>query len=209
MVASFHFFFPSDYFELHCGNMVGRSTHRGPSRTILRSANAASYSFHSSLPVRRLFRLTIFLSISNAANAEINAASFMPVERSKAAYKDARPLERRVQNATCEAGYDWANNAAGISPCVMAAAAFACTTARTGHIIPPLFPASHYDPPSLRNTTVNLMGSIQPDQYVYPLSGRSILVVYVSNVIIPIEYMDLEFTSTFLGGYLTASIRPY
>ncbi|KAJ3753240.1 hypothetical protein EV360DRAFT_2886, partial [Lentinula raphanica] len=57
-------------------------------------------------------------------------------------------------NATCEDGFDWANNAAGVSPCVMAAATFACNTA--GHNVPPLTPGAHYDPPNLANNTVNV-----------------------------------------------------
>lgn len=32
-------------------------------------------------------------------------------------------------NATCEAGYGWANNSAGIEPCVLAAALMNCNNA--------------------------------------------------------------------------------
>ncbi|KAJ3718673.1 hypothetical protein C8R42DRAFT_124002 [Lentinula raphanica] len=107
------------------------------------------------LLARCLFHLTIFLSITNA-NAQTKAASLKPVETLKAAYNDATPLAPKIQNATCEAGFDWANNAAGFSPCVMAAAAVACNTAHIGHNVPPLIPGSHYDPPSLANNTVNV-----------------------------------------------------
>ncbi|KAJ3718675.1 hypothetical protein C8R42DRAFT_124362 [Lentinula raphanica] len=135
--------------------MVGRSSHRGSSGARLWPSTAASYSFHPSLYMRFgcLSYLFVFLVIANT-NAQIKVASPKSLERLKTVYNDAAPLERRIQNATCEAGFDWANNAAGVSPCVMAAATSACNTA--GHNVPPLTPGAHYDPPNLVNNTVNV-----------------------------------------------------
>ncbi|KAE9405287.1 hypothetical protein BT96DRAFT_1015720 [Gymnopus androsaceus JB14] len=69
-------------------------------------------------------------------------------------------LERQDQaqatlaNATCETGYEWADDGAGMSPCVMAAGLAACNMGN--HTVPPLTPGEHYDPPSLNNESVNV-----------------------------------------------------
>ncbi|KAJ4470218.1 hypothetical protein J3R30DRAFT_3712065 [Lentinula aciculospora] len=89
-----------------------------------------------------------FFIFPKAANVNANA---ILQARSELGY--GASLERRIQNATCQAGYDWADNAAGNSPCVTAAAVFACSV--DPHNIPPLSPGDHYNPPSPSNDSVN------------------------------------------------------
>ncbi len=36
--------------------------------------------------------------------------------------------QQALTNATCDDGYEWANNGAGITPCVLAAVASSCNT---------------------------------------------------------------------------------
>ncbi|GAW04458.1 hypothetical protein LENED_006247 [Lentinula edodes] len=69
-------------------------------------------------------------------------------------YNKLTPKRRDGVNASCEPDYNWANNDAGISPCVMAAAIEACETGP--HTVPPLSIGSYYNPPSLETNTVNV-----------------------------------------------------
>ncbi|KIK55272.1 hypothetical protein GYMLUDRAFT_47995 [Collybiopsis luxurians FD-317 M1] len=57
-------------------------------------------------------------------------------------------------NASCGTGYGWADNNAGIDPCVVAAMSQACNT--DDHTLPPLQPGNHYNPPNLQNDTANV-----------------------------------------------------
>jgi hypothetical protein len=62
--------------------------------------------------------------------------------------------EIMAQNATCQPGYDWADNEAGVSPCGLAAMTTVCGT--DAYTLPPLQPGNSYDPPNLTSDTVNV-----------------------------------------------------
>ncbi|KAJ3745887.1 hypothetical protein DFH05DRAFT_1524178 [Lentinula detonsa] len=121
--------------------MAGRSPHTDAK---LRSPTA-SLSFPSEFFARVL---SISLLATNAH------ANLITLGGSELVY--GATLERRApnENATCEAGFDWADNIAGISPCVLAAATSACSPG--GHNVLPLSSGSHYDPPSLKENTANV-----------------------------------------------------
>ncbi|KIK55275.1 hypothetical protein GYMLUDRAFT_879791 [Collybiopsis luxurians FD-317 M1] len=77
-------------------------------------------------------------------------------------------------NASCGTGYGWADNNAGIDPCVVTAMIQACNTDgksskgipvmlsetpavyHLDHTLQPLQPGNHYNPPNLQNDTANV-----------------------------------------------------
>ncbi|KAJ3918777.1 hypothetical protein F5877DRAFT_67075 [Lentinula edodes] len=75
----------------------------------------------------------------------LNANAILLGQSKLIGYNKLTPKRRDGVNASCEPDYNWANNDAGISPCVMAAAIEACETGR-----------SYYNPPSLETNTVNV-----------------------------------------------------
>ncbi|KAH7878806.1 hypothetical protein F5879DRAFT_992228 [Lentinula edodes] len=84
----------------------------------------------------------------------LNANAILLGQSKLIGYNKLTPERRDGVNASCEPDYNWANNDAGISPCVMAAAIEACETGP--HTVPPLSIGSYYNPPSLETNTVNV-----------------------------------------------------
>ncbi|KAJ3806594.1 hypothetical protein EV368DRAFT_68720 [Lentinula lateritia] len=104
-------------------------------------------------PTRRT-RSVFFVLFLGLFTVNLNANAILLGQSKLIGYNTLTPERRNGENATCEPDYNWANNDAGISPCVMAAVIEACETGP--HTVPPLSMGSHYDPPSLETNSVNV-----------------------------------------------------
>ncbi|KAJ3867332.1 hypothetical protein EV359DRAFT_61539 [Lentinula novae-zelandiae] len=99
-------------------------------------------------------RSVFFILFLGLFTVNLNANAILPGQSKLIGYNTLTLERRDGENATCGPDYNWANNDAGISPCVMAAAIEACETGpRT---LPPLSMGSHYNPPSLETNSVNV-----------------------------------------------------
>ncbi|KAJ4466809.1 hypothetical protein C8R41DRAFT_925986 [Lentinula lateritia] len=99
-------------------------------------------------------RSVFFILFLGLFTVNLNANAILPGQSKLIGYNTLTLERRDGENATCGPDYNWANNDAGISPCVMAAAIEACETGP--HTLPPLSMGSHYNPPSLETNSVNV-----------------------------------------------------